>query len=80
MNYYHLFCNQKLTNLSICRIMYCILLLLTTILSCILIAPGLEDSLGKVPFCKKGDGVERSDGNFFENLQKDIQSKVIESF
>jgi len=65
-------CNSSIST----RIMYCILLLLTTILSCILIAPGLEDSLGKVPFCKKGDGVERSDGNFFENLQKDIQSKV----
>jgi hypothetical protein len=56
--------------------MYSILLLLTTILSCILIAPGLETSLAKVPFCKKGDDVARSDGNFLENLQKDIQSRV----
>jgi len=56
--------------------MYSILLLLTSILSCILIAPGLADSLAKVPFCKSGDGDARSEENFFENLQNDIKAKV----
>ena len=32
--------------------MYAILLLLTTIVCCIMLAPGLEESLQSVPFCK----------------------------
>ena len=36
----------------IIRVMYAILLLLTTIVCCIMLAPGLEDSLQSVPFCK----------------------------
>ena len=34
------------------RIMYAILLLLTTVVCCIMLAPGLQDSLASVPFCK----------------------------
>jgi len=32
--------------------MYAILLLLTTVVCCIMLAPGLQDSLASVPFCK----------------------------
>jgi len=39
--------------------MYAIILLLTTVVSCILLAPGLHDQLKKVPFCKDdGEGEE----------------------
>ena len=32
--------------------MYAILLLLTTVVCCIMLAPGLQDSLASVPFCR----------------------------
>jgi len=35
------------------RIMYGLLLLLTTVLSCLMLAPGLQDWLTKLPFCEK---------------------------
>ena len=38
------------------RIMYALLLLLTTIVCCIMLAPGLQDSLKSVPFCKTHKG------------------------
>ncbi|XP_034232298.1 serine incorporator 1 isoform X2 [Thrips palmi] len=38
------------------RIMYAIMLLLGTVVGCIMLAPGLQDELKKVPFCK-GDTV-----------------------
>jgi len=41
-------CNSSIAS----RIMYSILLLLTTVVSCIMIAPGLQDSLASVPFCR----------------------------
>ena len=36
--------------------MYALLLLLTTIVCCIMLAPGLQDSLASVPFCKTHKG------------------------
>ena len=50
--------------------MYAILLLLTTIVCCIMLAPGLEDSLQSVPFCKShksglnsfSDGLDEAGG------------------
>jgi len=42
--------------------MYAFLLLLTTIVSCVLLAPGLQDKLKSVPFCKSGDGDENNEG------------------
>jgi len=36
--------------------MYAILLLLTTVVCCIMLAPGLQDSLASVPFCKHQGG------------------------
>jgi len=45
-------CCPSMCNSSIAsRIMYAILLLVTTALCCIMLAPGLQDSLAKVPFC-----------------------------
>ena len=38
------------------RIMYAILLLLTTVVCCIMLAPGLQDSLASVPFCRSHQG------------------------
>ena len=46
-------CCPSMCNSSIAsRIMYSILLLLTTVVCCIMLAPGLQDSLASVPFCK----------------------------
>jgi len=36
--------------------MYALILLLTLIVSCVLLSPGLQDNLQSVPFCKKDDG------------------------
>ncbi|KAJ1523458.1 hypothetical protein ONE63_001313 [Megalurothrips usitatus] len=36
------------------RIMYAVMLLLGTVVGCIMLAPGLQDDLKKVPFCKGG--------------------------
>ncbi|XP_023333409.1 serine incorporator 3 [Eurytemora carolleeae] len=46
-------CCPSMCNSSIAsRIMYSLLLLITTVISCIMIAPGVQDSLASVPFCK----------------------------
>ena len=42
--------------------MYAMLLLLTTIVSCILLAPGLHDKLESVPFCKDDTDPGESSG------------------
>jgi len=42
-------------NSTSARIMYALILLLTLIVSCVLLSPGLQDNLEKVPFCKKTD-------------------------
>lgn len=42
-------------NSTSARIMYALLLLVTTIVSCILLAPGLQAKLESVPFCAKND-------------------------
>jgi len=39
-------------NSTSARIMYALLLLLTTVVSCVLLAPGLQEKLKSVPFCK----------------------------
>ena len=44
--------------------MYAMLLLLTTIVSCILLAPGLHDKLESVPFCKDNGKTDDSGGSF----------------
>ncbi|XP_018013464.1 serine incorporator 1 isoform X2 [Hyalella azteca] len=41
-------------NSSSSRIMYAILLLLSTIVACIMLSPGLQSTLEKVPFCSSG--------------------------
>ena len=57
--------------------MYALLLLLTTIVSCILLAPGLHDKLKSVPFCKDGDAVGGDEGgNLIENLKDQITSQI----
>merc|ERR1719219_1581586 len=42
--------------------MYALLLLVTTIVSCILLAPGLHDKLKSVPFCKDDTDPGESSG------------------
>lgn len=47
--------------------MYAVLLLLTMVVSCIMLAPGLAHALSKVPFCENGEGEEQSvSERFFE--------------
>jgi hypothetical protein len=53
--------------------MYAILLLLTTVVSCVLLAPGLQDKLASVPFCK-GSADDGGDTQTF--LQNAIQPQV----
>ena len=55
--------------------MYAFLLLLTTIVSCVLLAPGLQDKLKSVPFCKSGDGDVNSDG-ILSDLTDTFSNKV----
>uniref|UniRef100_A0A0K2VAT9 Uncharacterized protein n=1 Tax=Lepeophtheirus salmonis TaxID=72036 RepID=A0A0K2VAT9_LEPSM len=45
-------CCPSCSNATSSRIMYGVILLLTMILSCILLAPGLQEYLKNVPFCK----------------------------
>jgi len=50
-------CCPSMCNSSIAsRIMYAFLLLLTTVVCCIMLAPGLQDNLASVPFCKSHRG------------------------
>ncbi|KAL3282638.1 hypothetical protein HHI36_005813 [Cryptolaemus montrouzieri] len=37
------------------RLMYALMLLVGTIVACIMLSPGLQDILAKIPFCKDGD-------------------------
>ena len=53
------------------RIMYAIILLLTTVVSCILLAPGLHDKLKKVPFCKDGGEGEEAQG-IIDQIQEQL--------
>uniref|UniRef100_A0A6A7FSJ3 Serine incorporator 1-like isoform X2 n=1 Tax=Hirondellea gigas TaxID=1518452 RepID=A0A6A7FSJ3_9CRUS len=41
-------------NSSSSRIMYALMLLLSTTVACIMLSPGLQDTLAKVPFCSDG--------------------------
>jgi len=43
-------------NSTSARIMYALILLLTLIVSCVLLSPGLQDNLESLPFCKEDDG------------------------
>eukprot|EP00092_Neocalanus_flemingeri_P001304 GFUD01001392.1.p1 GENE.GFUD01001392.1~~GFUD01001392.1.p1 ORF type:complete len:483 (-),score=157.77 GFUD01001392.1:350-1798(-) len=66
-------CCPSMCNSSIAsRIMYAILLLLSTVVCCIMLAPGLQDSLASVPFCKSH---KSSLDSFTEGLD-DLGSKV----
>jgi hypothetical protein len=57
--------------------MYALLLLLTTVVSCILLAPGLHDKLKSVPFCKDGDDVgKEGGGNLFDSFKDPISGAV----
>ncbi|CAH0557607.1 unnamed protein product [Brassicogethes aeneus] len=44
------------------RIMYALMLLVTTVAACITLSPGLQDVLKKVPFCKNGSGSSLASG------------------
>ena len=58
--------------------MYALLLLLTTVVSCILLAPGLHDKLKSVPFCKDGDDPIRSEGggNLIDSLTTGLTNQI----
>ena len=55
-------------NSTSARIMYALLLLLTTVVSCVLLAPGLQEKLKSVPFCKDGDGDDGTTFSLSETL------------
>jgi len=70
-------CCPSMCNSSIAsRIMYSILLLLTTVVSCIMIAPGLADSLASVPFCKSH---ESSIDTFTQGVNNALGTTVLGS-
>ena len=57
--------------------MYALLLLLTTVVSCILLAPGLHDKLKSVPFCKDGDNVGgEGGGNLSDSLTTGFTDQI----
>ena len=56
-------CNSSITS----RVMYSVMLLLTMVVCCIMLAPGLQDSLASVPFCK-------SHGNSLASFSEDLDS------
>ena len=61
--------------------MYALLLLLTTVVSCILLAPGLHEKLKSVPFCKDGDGGgDNENSNFLDKVQDQFQESVTNSY
>jgi len=63
-------CCPSMCNSSIAsRIMYAILLLLTTVVSCIMLAPGLQEKLKSLPFCE-------GDGGGGQDLGSQIKEKV----
>eukprot|EP00096_Caligus_rogercresseyi_P000045 TRINITY_DN1011_c0_g1_i1.p1 TRINITY_DN1011_c0_g1~~TRINITY_DN1011_c0_g1_i1.p1 ORF type:complete len:452 (+),score=108.33 TRINITY_DN1011_c0_g1_i1:339-1694(+) len=63
-------CCPSCSNSSSSRIMYGVILLLTMVLSCILLAPGLQEYLKNVPFCKGYetplDGIPGIDSSFLQ--------------
>ena len=62
-------------NSTSARIMYALLLLLTTVVSCILLAPGLHEKLKSVPFCKGlNDEESGGDTNFLDKVQNELQN------
>jgi len=68
-------------NSTSARIMYALLLLLTTVVSCILLAPGLHEKLKSVPFCKDGDGGgDNENSNFLDKVQDQFQESVTNSY
>jgi len=69
-------CCPSMCNSSIAsRIMYAILLLVTTVICCIMLAPGLQDTLAKVPFCTShGDLIDTHNLPGFDDLKgKSVQ-------
>ncbi|XP_066971929.1 serine incorporator 1-like isoform X2 [Macrobrachium rosenbergii] len=51
------------------RIMYAVMMLLGTIVACIMLSPGLQDALQKVPFCSSGEG----GGQFIDIAANSVQ-------
>jgi len=66
-------CNSSIAS----RIMYAILLLLSTVVCCIMLAPGLQDSLASVPFCKHGNSFSEGLANFESKVGLDDIGKGI---
>ncbi|XP_076037964.1 serine incorporator 1-like isoform X2 [Oratosquilla oratoria] len=58
------------------RIMYAIMLLLGTVVACIMLSPGLEDTLQKVPFCDTAGGGEASGSPLVLTKQLDCSEVV----
>ena len=59
--------------------MYALLLLVTTVVCCIFLAPGLQDNLQKLPFCKGGSGEKSDAGGFDINGLVDQAKDLIDS-
>ena len=67
-------------NSTSARIMYALLLLVTTVVCCIFLAPGLQDKLQKLPFCKDESGTKSDDaGGFNINGLVDQAKDLIDS-
>lgn len=70
-------CCPSMCNSSIAsRIMYAILLLMTTVVCCIMIAPGVQESLASVPFCKSHkSGLD----TFSERVENAIGTNILKT-
>jgi len=66
-------CCPSMCNSSVAsRIMYALMLLVTTVVSCIMLAPGLQDSLKKVPFCSSHKDTLDSGADFINKACEEV--------
>lgn len=56
--------------------MYAVMMLLGTIVACIMLSPGLQNALQKVPFCSDGDGSNQLVDAALDNVQVDCSGLV----
>ena len=63
-------CPSSCGNSGLAKFMYALVLLVTVVLSCIMLAPGVESWLNKLPFCEPTTPTDQSQ---FNNIQKALE-------
>jgi len=65
-------CPSSCAHSGLAKFMYALVLLITVVLACIMLAPGIETLLAKSPFCESTSGTGSGDGGSNSALQKVI--------